>query len=257
MDQRLKGKVTLLTGAAGGIGRAICERFAREGAIVAALDVDAAQLEELASGLRAEGGTVRAYPGDATNPDYIAKTVAAVHKEFGRIDILVNNLGSSTLVPDSQRPAAELSLEEWRMFVQFNLDTPFLFCKAVTPIMKAQRSGKIVNVSSLAAQGRGAYSGAGYAAAKGGVDTLTKKLALELGPFGINVNGIAPGMTLTAPGRMNWHTTRTEEQRQAALQQIPLRRVAVPEDQASVVYFLASSDSDYVSGVTINVAGGP
>lgn len=255
MTSRFEQKVALVTGAASGIGRATCERLAREGAIVAAVDQNTTRLEDLAGGWRAEGATVHTYSADACNPEQVANTVAAVHKDLGRIDILVNNVGGSNVIPNFTRPVEELSVEEWRLLVSLNLETTFLFCKATIPIMKSQRSGKIVNISSLAVRAGGIYSSAGYIAGKGGVNALTKKLSIELGPFGINVNCIAPGMTLTEGGLSNWEAS-TQAQREAAVQRVPLGRVATPQDQASVICFLASSDADFVTGVTIDVTGG-
>lgn len=255
MNLRFKDKVVLVTGAAGGIGRATSERFAREGAIVAAVDVNAARLEDLAAKLRADRSMARAYPCDACDPDQVAQTVAAVSNEFGRIDVLVNNVGGGTVIPNFSRPVEELSVDEWRRLVSLNLETTFLFSKATIPIMKSQRSGKIVNVSSLAAHGPGLFSGAGYVAAKGGVNSLTKKMSFELGPFGINVNGISPSLTLSDSGTQNWESN-TEAQKQAAIERVPLRRVSTTEDQAAVICFLASPDADFVTGVTIDVTGG-
>jgi NAD(P)-dependent dehydrogenase (short-subunit alcohol dehydrogenase family) len=133
-----------------------------------------------------------------------------------------------------------------------NLDGTFLFCHAVVPVMKRRRSGKIVNISSIAGRVVAANSSSAYAAAKGGIIAFTRKLSLELGPFGITVNAIAPSLTLTERLRVR----RTPDQIAAEAARTPLGRVAVAEDQARVICFLASRDADFVTGVTIDVSGG-
>lgn len=255
MTLRFEGKVALVVGSATGIGRATCEQLAREGAIIAAVDRKESELNELTNTLRAKDAKVRSFAGDACNREFATNAVNAVHKEFGRIDVLINTVGGNDAIPNPQRLAEELELEDWRTVVLFNLDSMFLFCKATIPIMKSQRAGKIVNVSSQAGRGQGRHSGAGYAAGKGGVIAFTKKLSTELGPFGINVNAIAPGLTLTARALTRWNA-RTEQFRANALEQIPLRRAGTAEEQGSVICFLASSDADYVTGLTIDVSGG-
>ena len=137
----------------------------------------------------------------------------------------------------------------------FNLDGMFLFCKAVIPIMKQQGGGKIVNLASIAGRGMSDASSSAYATAKGGVIAFTKKVGRELGPFGINVNAIAPNMTLTERIRPRFEQ-RSPDDQAAAIEGIPLRRMAEAVDQARVVCFLASSDADYVTGQTIDVSGG-
>ena len=136
-----------------------------------------------------------------------------------------------------------------------NLTGTFLFTHAVVPVMKRQGSGKIVNLASIAGRGLSGSSSSAYAAAKGGIIALTRKLAFELGPHGITVNAIAPSLTLTERIRHRWEQ-RSPESQADELQRTPLGRVAMPEDQARVVCFLASPDADFVTGVTIDVTGG-
>src|SRR5262249_31477229 len=149
----------------------------------------------------------------------------------------------------------ELSFAEWQKLLAFNLDATFHFTHAVAPVMKRQRRGKIVNLASVAGRGISDSSSSAYATAKGGIIARTKKLARELGPFGINVNATAPSLTLTERLRPHWEG-RTPEQRQQEIDRTPLRRVAEAIDQARVIGFLASSDADFVTGVTIDVTGG-
>jgi NAD(P)-dependent dehydrogenase (short-subunit alcohol dehydrogenase family) len=192
---------------------------------------------------------------DALDRVQVEEAVAGVVRDFGRIDILVNAVGGSTIIP---RPAAtvdELTLAEWQRLIAFNLDGTFLFCHEVAPVMKRQRSGKIVNISSVAGRGLSAASSSAYAAAKGGIIAFTRKLAHELGPFGVTVNAIAPSLTLTERIRPRWEQRTAEEQAQEVAR-TPLRRVADARDQARVIAFLASADADFVTGVTIDVTGG-
>jgi NAD(P)-dependent dehydrogenase (short-subunit alcohol dehydrogenase family) len=148
-----------------------------------------------------------------------------------------------------------LSLDEWKKLIDFNLDGTFLFTHAVVPVMKRQKSGKIVNLASIAGRGRSVSSSSAYAAAKGGIIAFTKKLCYELGPYGININAIAPSVTLTERIRPHWER-RSQEDQAREIDKTPLRRVAEAADQAKVICFLASSDADFVTGVTIDVTGG-
>ena len=149
----------------------------------------------------------------------------------------------------------ELTLDDWQRLIAFNLDGTFLFCHAVVPMMKRQRRGKIVNLASIAGRGLSESSSAAYAAAKGGIIAFTRKLSFELGPFGINVNAIAPepDPDRTYPPALG--AARPEDQA-AEIERTPLRRVAEAPDQAKVICFLASSDADFVTGLTIDVTGG-
>lgn len=255
MNRRFEGKTALITAAAGGIGRATCERMAREGARVAAIDVDAQRLESMVSHCRREGLRVDVYPADALSVEEVPATVDKVHGVMGRIDILVNAVGGSTGVRNPNASIEELTPAEWQSLIDFNLNSMFLFCHAVVPIMKSQRSGKIVNLSSIAGRGISVASSIGYAAGKGGVNAFTKKLSLELGAYNINVNAIAPSLTLTERIQPFWEK-RSEAQREAVRMQVPLRRLPRAEDQASVICFLASPDADFVTGLSVDVTGG-
>jgi NAD(P)-dependent dehydrogenase (short-subunit alcohol dehydrogenase family) len=249
---RFRDKVALITAAGSGIGRATAEIIGREGGVVVGVDTDKARLEEVVNGIREGGGRAEAKVADALDGAKVAAAVDAVVRAHGRIDILVNTVGGSTIIERPAATADELTLEEWHRVITFNLDGTFLFCHAVVPVMKRQRSGKIVNISSIAGRGVAANSGSAYAAAKGGIIAFTRKLSLELGPFGITVNAIAPSTTLTERLRVR----RTPDQIAAEAARTPLGRVAVAEDQARVICFLASRDADFVTGVTIDVTGG-
>ena len=252
---RFSGKVALITAAASGIGRATAGIIGAEGGIVVAVDTDQGRLDAAAAAIKAAGGRAHARRADALDAAQVSDVVAGVVREHGRIDILVNAVGGSTIIP---RPAAtvdELTLAEWQRLLAFNLDGTFLFCHAVAPVMKRQQSGKIVNISSIAGRGLSGSSSSAYAAAKGGIIAFTRKLAHELGPSGITVNAIAPSMTLTERIRPRWEQRTADEQAQE-IARTPLRRVAEARDQARVICFLASHDADFVTGVTIDVTGG-
>ena len=252
---RFQDQVAIITGAASGIGRASSEILAAEGAVVVAVDLDARRLDALVSGIRDAGGRADAMPGDVTADGEAASVARHAEERYGRIDVLVNAVGGSTIVANSSRPIDELTLDEWRRLVDFNLTGTFLFTRAVLPAMKRRRAGKIVNVSSIAGRGLSLVSSSAYAAAKGGIIALTRKLSFELGPFGITCNAIAPGVTLTERVAPLWDA-KTDAQREQVLANIPLGRMPRAEDQARVVAFLASRDADFVNGTTIDVAGG-
>ena len=252
---RYKDKIALVTAAANGIGRATCGIIAREGGTVIAVDNHQERLDAAVDALGKEGGRAHGRLCDALDQAQVDATVAGVAREFGRIDVLVNAVGGSTII---SRPAAkidELTLEDWQRLINFNLNGTFLFLHAVVPVMKAQRSGKIVNLASIAGRGLSASSSAAYCAAKGGIIALTRKLSIELGEFNINVNAIAPSLTLTERIRPHWNQ-RSPEAQSAEIDRTPLKRVAEAADQAKVIAFLASSDADFVTGLTIDVTGG-
>jgi len=234
---RFRDQVAVITAAASGIGKATAEIVGGEGGIVVGVDTDQGRLDKAMAAIRDAGGRAHGRRADALD---------AAH---------VNAVGGSTIIP---RPAAtvdELTLGEWQRLLAFNLDGTFLFCHAAAPVMKRQRSGKIVNISSVAGRGLSASSSSAYAAAKGGIIAFTRKLAHELGPYGVNVNAIAPSLTLTERIRPRWEQCRADEQAEE-IARTPLRRVAEARDQARVICFLASRDADFVTGVTIDVTGG-
>jgi len=251
---RFTDKVALITAAASGIGRATADIMAREGAIVVAVDNHQDRLDAVAA-LTAAGGRAYGRLCNALDPAEVDPLVAAVAREFGGIDILVNAVGGSTIIARSGATVDELTLDDWKKLIDFNLDGTFLFTHAVVPVMQRRRSGKIVNLASIAGRGRSVASSSAYAAAKGGIIAFTKKLCYELGPYGININAIAPSVTLTERIRPHWER-RSQEMQAAEIDKTPLRRVAEAADQAKVICFLASSDADFVTGVTIDVTGG-
>ena len=252
---RFKGKVALVTAAASGIGRATANIIGREGGRIAAVDSNRERLDATIAEIRGSGGEAHPYNANALDESEVDNVVADASERFGRIDILVNAVGSSTIIAKPGAATEELSLADWQALIHFNLTGTFLFTHAVIPVMKRQRNGKIVNLASIAGRGKSVASSSAYATAKGGIIALTTKLANELGPHGINVNAIAPATTLTERIRPRWEQ-RPPEEREADIQRTPLRRMGEAVDQANVICFLASSHADFVTGRTIDVTGG-
>ncbi|MBV9018400.1 MAG: SDR family NAD(P)-dependent oxidoreductase, partial [Alphaproteobacteria bacterium] len=188
---RFQDKVALITAAASGIGRATADIIAREGGTVVAVDNNEERLDRTVRDLREAGGRAQARLCDALDRAQVDRTVAAVARECGAIDVLVNAVGGSTIVAKPGADVDELSFDDWRKLIDFNLSGMFLFTHAVVPVMKTQRRGKIVNLASIAGRGLSASSSSAYAAAKGGIIAFTRKLAFELGPYNININAIA------------------------------------------------------------------
>lgn len=249
---RFQGKVALITAAASGIGRAMADIVVREGGVVAAVDTNRERLDALAV---SAGGKVLAFAADALVEGQVNGVVADVVRHLGRIDILVNGVGGSTIIAKPAAEIDELTEADWQAIIHFNLTGTFLFTHAVVPVMKRQGAGKIVNLASIAGRGKSAASSSAYATAKGGIIALTTKLASELGPHGINVNAIAPSMTLTERIGPRWEQ-QPPEKKAADIERTPLRRMGLAVDQANVIAFLASSDADFVTGLTIDVTGG-
>jgi len=242
----LEGKTAIVTGAARGIGKAIALRFAQEGANVAFTDL---AIDDNAKATEAEiaalGVKVKAYASNAANFDDTHSVVENIVKDFCRIDILVNNAG---ITRDGLM--MRMSEQQWDMVINVNLKSAFNFVHAVTPVMMKQKSGSIINMSSVV----GVSGNAGqsnYSASKAGMIGLAKSISAELGSRGIRANAIAPGFIIT-----EMTAQLPEEVRKEWAEKIPLKRGGTPEDVANVCVFLGSELSSYVSGQVINVCGG-
>jgi NAD(P)-dependent dehydrogenase (short-subunit alcohol dehydrogenase family) len=244
----LNGRVGLVTGAGGGIGRAIARRLTREGMAVAVLDRDRAAAEAAAAEI--DGLALAA---DVTSPEEVSRAVEALLARFQRIDLLVNNAGVAWM-----GPALEMPLEALQAMLRVNVEGVFIVSRAVLPRMIARRSGSIVNLASWAGKTGNAFF-AGYSASKFAVIGLTQALAREMAPHGVRVNAICPGIVVDTAMR----TAIESQQRQYGLpataereKSIPIGRVSVPEDVARVAAFLASDESSYMTGESINLSGG-
>ena len=201
---RFTDRVALITAAASGIGRATADIIAAEGGVVVGVDMDQGRLDKAVAAIRDAGGRAHGHVANALDAAHVQKVVDAVVKEHGRIDILVNAVGGSTVVAKPAATVDELPFADWQKLLTFNLDGTFLFSNAVAPVMKRQGGGKIINLASVAGRGISDSSSSAYAAAKGGIIAFTKKLGRELGPHGITVNAIAPSLTLTERIRPHW-----------------------------------------------------
>ena len=241
----LEGKVAIVTGAARGIGKAIAIEFAKAGADVAFTDLaiddnaKATEAEIAAFGVKCKG-----YASNAANFEDTHNVVAEIHKDFGRVDVLVNNAG---ITRDGLM--MRMSEQQWDMVLNVNLKSAFNFIHAVTPIMARQKGGSIINMSLVV----GVSGNAGqcnYSASKAGMIGLAKSIAKEMGPRGIRANAIAPGFIIT-----EMTNALPDEVKEGWYKQIPLRRGGTPEDVAKVALFLASDMSSYVSGQVIHCCG--
>ncbi len=242
----LKGKIALITGAAQGIGKGIALEYAKKGATVAfTVRKHDERSESLANEIAAMGGTAKAYAADAACFTSASEVIAEVMKDFGRIDILVNNAG---ITKDGL--LMRMTEEQWDAVINTNLKSAFNYVHAITPIMMRQRSGSIINMTSVVGISGNAGQ-ANYAASKAGMIGLTKSVAKELGSRGVRVNAIAPGFIATdMTGVLN------EDLKKQLILNIPLRREGKVEDVANVAVFLASDMASYVTGQVISCCGG-
>ena len=242
----LKGKIALITGAAQGIGKGIALEYAKKGATVAfTVRKHDERSESLVNEIAAMGGTAKAYAADAACFTSASEVIAEVMKDFGRIDILVNNAG---ITKDGL--LMRMTEEQWDAVINTNLKSAFNYVHAITPIMMKQRSGSIINMTSVVGISGNAGQ-ANYAASKAGMIGLTKSVAKELGSRGVRVNAIAPGFIATdMTGVLN------EDLKKQLILNIPLRREGKVEDVANVAVFLASDMASYVTGQVISCCGG-
>jgi len=254
---RLANTVAIVTGGAKGIGRTICTTMAAEGASIVVADMDLAAAEETAAMLRGLGRASLALQVNVTNKAQVQAMVSKVVDAFGRIDVLMNNVGILAI-----GAVLELAEETWDKVMTVNTKGTFLCSQAVLPVMIRQGHGKIINMSSQAGKEGSALSSA-YAASKHAVIGFTQSLAKEVGEYNITVNAVCPGSvdtemldTIYFPEKARLSGKSPEEYRKAFLDRIPMKRMARPEEIGYLVVFLASSEADYITGTAINVAGG-
>ena len=243
---RLKDRISIVTGAATGIGKATAKVFAEEGSTVIAADINLNGAEETAGEIVASGLHAYAVKIDLDDLAGMKGFVQAILDQFDRVDILVNNAGlfSTVRIP-------EMTEEEWDKVVDVNLKGTFFLCKEILPTLIEQRYGKIINISSLAAKRGGVTSGINYAASKAGLFAVTMCLAKYAAPYNVNVNAVVPAFCETDMFR-----SLPQEKIDSAIRSIPMGRAALPSELGKAILFLASDDASYVTGEILDVNGG-
>lgn len=248
-DARLRGRCALITGASGGIAAATARRFAREGARLALSDLNPAGAEGVAREIRQQGGSATVITADVTKAGPVDAMVKSAVDAMGALDILVTCAGGYT----SYAKFEEIAEDDWDRVIALNLKSVYLCCKAVLPAMRARGFGRIINLGSLAGRSTSAgTSPAHYGTAKAAVSMLTQYVAKDVAPFGITANTVAPGTTATE----RVEKLLTPEKRKAFTAATPVGALAQPDDIVGIITFLASEESRYITGATIDVNGG-
>ena len=255
---RLQDKVAIVTGSGSGLGKAIVKRLSEEGASVVVADINAEAVATVVGELEKAGRTAVGFTVDVRDRSQLKELMATTAGKLGRIDILVNNAGVTR-----HRPFLTMNDEDWNIVLAVDLKGVFFCVQAVAEYMIKQRCGKIVNISSASGNGGASHATAGsiagnanYATAKAGVIQLTKTLAAELGPHGINVNSVAPGFILTPMTSTSRTPQEVEEHIEVPKKSSVLQRVGKPEDIANSVLFLVSDEASFISGQLLRVDGG-
>lgn len=251
---RLKDKVAIVTGSAQGMGKAIAICLAREGARLVINDVNQSLLQNTAPEIEKISAPVIAIQADISDKRQVDEMIRKTVETFGRIDILVNNAGGAL---HTHNRIEEITIDDWEKVININLRGAFLCSQAVIAQMRKQGTGgKIINMSAMAGRSYATLAGVQYTCAKAGVGGLTRQLAREVGPDGINVNAVAPTVVMTGERVRRLWEAKSEQARKRTIESIPLRRLAEPEEIGRVVAFLASDDASYVTGITLDVNGG-
>ncbi len=250
---RMQDKVVVVTGAAQGIGAAIAQRFAEEGAVLVLLDLDGERLKQAAAEIRTNSKAPATIVADVTEETPVDDAFARVAAEHGRVDVLVNNVGGAR-----NAKLWEMTADQWDFTIRLNLRSAFLCTRAAARLMMKQRSGAIVCMSSGAREGTpwtAHHAGAAaYSAAKAGIHGFIRDAAFELAEHGIRINSVAPGPIATERTIQTFEDMRTSDYSPHKL--VPMRRIGQPREIANAVLYLASDEASYVTGTTLNVAGG-
>lgn len=248
---RLKGRIAVVTGAAGGIGSATARCFAREGAAVVIVDIDGDGCHRVLDEIVGLGGKARCYPADLTSETEVVGLFEEVRREYGRLDILVNIAGGDC---QPGAPVEEIDPELAMKNFELNLKSTMLCCREAVKIMKPQAYGRIVNMSSLVYRGSpGQFS---YAASKGGIFSFTRSLAMTLGAFNITANALAPALVEVEAFARALGKERWEALAKASAERYPLGRIATPDDVAKASLFFASDDAAFITGQLLEISGG-
>lgn len=242
----LADKVAIISGASRGIGKSIAHTFAENGVSLVINGTNRILINEVTDYINNNGGKCVPVIGDVSDPKICSEIVNTALKEFGKINILVNNAGVIT-----RTSIEKMSIEEWNRTIDINLNGTLYLCLEVLPHMKESKQGKIINIASSAAKQPHANASPSYGVSKAGVVYLTRHLALEMSKYGINVNAICPG-----PIESDMSNQWTKEYCERVISKIPLGRIGKPQEVAQVALFLASSMSNFVCGESINVNGG-
>lgn len=244
--KELEAKIAVVTGGARGIGKAISQTLAKEGAHVILCDLDYKTAQRTSNDIQNQGFAASAVKMDVSQGEEVKRVFEDILSKFARVGILINNAGISSLTPFE-----DISEEEWDKVISVNLKGTFLCSQAVMRAMISQRGGKIVNIASLAGKVGGILVGAHYSAAKAGIICLTKSLAKRMAPYGVNVNAVAPG-----PIKTKMTDTWPENEKEKFRRSIPLGHFGNPEDVAETVLFLVSDRARFITGEIIDVNGG-
>lgn len=246
--RRLEDRVAIVTGGASGLGKTFCLALAEQGAKLVVADIKDKEAQQTASEIQAKGGSALSIKVDVTSEEATLGMAQETLKQFGRIDILVNN--AAMVYGITRKPFTEIPPAEWDKLMAVNLKGVFLCARAVFPQMKKQGKGKIINLSSETAFTGSRYM-VHYVTSKGGIISFTRALAAEVGQYGIRVNAVGPGFTDSESSR-----SLTDDITRYDVSLTPLRRLGVPEDLVGALVFLASDESDFITGQTLVVDGG-
>lgn len=247
MEGKLEGKVAIVTGAGQGMGESIAKLFAQEGAKVVVNDINEEKAKKVAEEIKSQGKETLAIRADVTQSKEVSQLVEKTVEEFGAVHILINNAG---ILRSSK--VDEINEEEWDLVINVNLKGTFLCSKAVLPIMKKNRYGRIVNFSSSAGRSVSTLGGVHYTAAKAGILGFTRQLAKEVAFLGINVNSVCPGLIDTEMVRANCPPQKLKDYERS----FPIPRLGTPEEVASLVLFLVTDESSYITGASLDINGG-
>jgi 3-oxoacyl-[acyl-carrier protein] reductase len=252
MELPFAGRVAVITGAAQGIGKAIAERLGRAGCALTLVDLNPTVLMATVDDMKSHGIKAHGFVGDVSKSTDVNRVIEEIIARESRIDFLVNNAGVSYKREGKKIPIVEIPEEQWDHVFGVNLKGAFLCSQAAARHMIRQRFGRIVNMCSMAGKlGNSGPAGAHYSASKAGLICLTKSLALELAPYGIRANGVAPGVI-----RTEMLASSSEEVNRRFLERIPMNRFGTPEEVADAVHFLVSEASTYITGEILDVNGG-